>query len=216
MDVSDLDLSKIRDYLSKDRLDKSNRYVHQKDRQLSIGVEILLRYALQEIGIYDPLFALKDYGKPYLKNHPDTFFNMSHSEKFVACAVSGCPIGVDIEQVHDIDLNIAKNYFFGSEYDYLLNHNCQKQAFFELWVLKESYMKMTGLGFRLALDEFCIEINDEIKLINGANVSKFGLWNVGEGEYMIGACSKEMVSEPVLVPLNKVENILSELSELKK
>lgn len=215
MDVSDLDLSKIREYLSKERLDKSNEYIHQKDRQLSIGVELLLRYSLQEIGVYDPLFSLNEYGKPYLENYPDIFFNMSHSEKFVACAVSDCPIGVDIEQVHDIDVNIAKNYFFGSEYDYILNNYSPKRAFFELWVLKESYMKMTGLGFRLALDEFCIEINDEIKLINGS-ISKFGLWNVCEGEYMIGLCSKERVSEPVLLHLNKVENALSELSELKK
>lgn len=206
MDVSELDLYKMQAFVSKERIKKSNQYFYQKDKLLSIGAEILLNHVLSKIGVFDPIFDTDIYSKPYLKNYPDVYFNLSHSEKFVACAVSDSPIGVDIEYIHDIDLSVAKNYFYGSEYEYILNNNNKKKAFFELWVLKESYMKMTGLGFRLALDEFCIEISDEINLIhNNKNTGKFGLWNICDGDYMLGACSKNKVNRPVLVSLQDLD-----------
>nr|WP_245248089.1 4'-phosphopantetheinyl transferase superfamily protein [Methanobacterium petrolearium] len=202
MNVSKLDCNKIPASLSNERLKKSKRYVHQKDRYLSIGVEILLNHVLGEIGIYDPLFGVDHYGKPFLKNYSDVFFNLSHSEEYVACAVSNSPVGVDIEHIHDIDLNIAKYYFYGSEYKHIIHNKDKKKAFFELWVLKESYMKMTGLGFRLPLDEFSIEINDEIKLIHQENTGEFGVWNICNDEYMLGVCSKGKITKPVLINLN--------------
>jgi 4'-phosphopantetheinyl transferase len=204
MDVSELDINNIPGSISEDRIKKSRKYFHKKDKKLSIGVEILLNHALDKIGVIDPIFDTDKYGKPYLKNYPDIHFNLSHSENYVACAVSDSPVGVDIEYIHDIDLNIAKHYFYGSEYEYILNNDNKKKAFFELWVLKESYMKMTGLGFRLALDKFCIEINDEIKLIHDGNTGKLGLWNVCGGEYMLGVCSKNSINQPELICLQEI------------
>ncbi|BDZ69585.1 hypothetical protein [Methanobacterium petrolearium] len=63
-------------------------------------------------------------------------------------------------------------------------------------------MKMTGLGFRLPLDEFSIEINDEIKLIHQENTGEFGVWNICNDEYMLGVCSKGKITKPVLINLN--------------
>jgi 4'-phosphopantetheinyl transferase len=205
MDVSELDFNKIRSSVSKERIKKSSKYFYKKDRNLSIGVEILLNHALSKIDIFDPIFDTDKYGKPFLKNYPDIYFNLSHSEKYVACAVSDSPVGVDIEYINDIDLNVAENYFFKSEYEYILNSTDQKKAFFQLWVLKESYMKMTGLGFRLPLDEFSIKINDEIELIHNGNTGNFRLWNVC-GDYMLGVCSKSRIAEPELMNLLDIKN----------
>jgi len=206
MDVSELDFNRIKSSVSKTRIKKSSRYFHKKDRNLSVGVEVLLNHALDKIGISNPIFDTDEYGKPYLKNYSDIHFNLSHSEKYVACAVSDSPIGVDIEYVQDIDLSLAKYFFYGTEYEYILNNNNHKKAFFELWVLKESYMKMTGLGFRLALDEFCIQISDKIELIHRENTGNFGLWNVCGGDYMLGVCSQSRITEPALINLQDIEN----------
>jgi len=206
MDVSELDFNRMKSSVSKTRIKKSGRYFHEKDRNLSVGVEVLLNHALYKIGVTNPIFDTDKYGKPYLKNYSDVFFNLSHSQKYVACAVSDSPVGVDIEYVTDIELNLAKHFFYGTEYEYILNNNDQKKAFFELWVLKESYMKMTGLGFRLALDEFCIEINDKIELIHRGNTGNFGLWNVCGGDYMLGVCSQSRITEPTLINLHDIEN----------
>lgn len=207
MDVSKLDFNKLQGFVSPARLKKADKYFHQKDKQLSLGVEILLNHALGEMGIYDPIFGVDKYGKPYLKNYSDIYFNLSHSESYVACAVSNSPVGVDIEYIDEVDLNVAERYFFGSEYEYILNNSNKKEAFFSLWVLKESYMKMTGLGFHLPLDEFSIEIDDEIKLIHKDNTVKLGLWNVCGGEYMLGICSKNKITEPILINLDDIENV---------
>lgn len=206
MDVSELDFNIVKSALSKERIKKSNRYFHQKDRNLSIGVEFLLKHVLSKSGIRDPLFDIDRYGKPYLKNYQDIYFNLSHSENYVACAVSDSPIGVDIEYIHDIDLNVANQYFFDSEYEYIINKKNKQKAFFELWVLKESYMKMTGLGFRLPLNEFCIKIDDEIKIIHNENTCKLGLWNVVGGKYMLGVCSKSRITGPKLINLQDMGN----------
>ena len=205
MDVSELDFNRMKSSVSKTRIKKSSRYFHERDKNLSVGVEVLLNHALDKIGITNPVFDIDKYGKPYLKNYSNVHFNLSHSEGYVACAVSDSPVGVDIEYVTDIDLNLAKQFFYGTEYEYILNNNDQRKAFFELWVLKESYMKMTGLGFRLALDEFCIEINDEIKLIRRENTGNFGLWNVCGGKYMLGVCSQSRIIEPTLINLHDIE-----------
>jgi 4'-phosphopantetheinyl transferase len=203
MDVSELDYNNMSCTVSEERMDKSNKFIHQKDKNLCIGVEILLNHALNMMGILDPVFDRDKYGKPYLKNYQDVHFNLSHSENYVACAVSDSPVGVDIEYIHDVDLDIAKNYFYDQEYEYVIN-SPNIDAFFKLWVLKESYMKMTGLGFRLGLDEFSIEIDDEISLIHNNNTCNLGFWNVCDGNYMLGVCSEKKSSEPVLINLDEI------------
>ena len=203
MDVSALNLNNIPCYVSEERLKKSSGYFKQRDKKLCIGVDILLNYVLEKIGIKNPLFDTNRYGKPYLKNYSYIQFNLAHSENYVICAVSDTPVGVDMECIHDIDLDVAKNYFNSVEYEYILNSN-NINAFFELWVLIESYMKMTGLGFSMDPKEISIKIDNEIRLTNAQDNCKLGLWNVCDGNYMIGLCSKKSAIKPVLINLEDI------------
>ena len=50
--------------------------------------------------------------------------------------------------------------------------------FFKYWVLKESYIKYTGLGMNLKLDSFEIIIKDKITLKNDNEDLKFNLFNI--------------------------------------
>lgn len=205
MDVSNLDLNNIPCSVSKERLKKSDRYFHERDKKLCIGVEILLNHALNKIGVNNPIFDTDEHGKPYLKNYSGLYFNLAHSENYVVCAVSDTPVGVDIEYVHDMDMDLAKNYFNGIEYEYILKSQ-NKNSFFELWVLKESYLKMTGYGFTMDPNEFSIEIGDGIKLMHNKNTCNLGLWNVCDGNYMIGLGSKNKITEPVLINLDDIKD----------
>lgn len=228
MDVSKLDINQMEHFISGERLEKTGRYVFQKDRKLSIGAELLLRYALIQLNIFNPVFRHDNYGKPFLVNHPQVHFNLSHSEEYVACAVSDSPVGVDIEQVHDIDLNIAQHYFFGSEYQHIQNSALKQRTFFELWVLKESYMKMTGLGFRLPLDEFSIDIQNSSHIQksprdNSArirvqsrkekskglepikNQPRFGVWSVAGDKCILAVCSESRINKPDLINLEDLK-----------
>lgn len=222
MDVSQLDINQMEHFVSVERLEKTGRYVFQKDKKLSIGAELLLKYALIQLNIFNPVLGHDNYGKPFLVNHPHVHFNLSHSEEYVACAVSDSPVGVDIEQVHDIDLNIAQHYFFGSEYHHIQNSAHKQRTFFQLWVLKESYMKMIGLGFRLPLDEFCIDIQNSSldkharirvqsreektkRLEPAENQPEFGVWSLAGEKYIMAVCSESRINKPDLIRLEDLK-----------
>ena len=192
--VESLDLKKAYRSVSKDRQDKIDFYRFEKDKKLSAGAYLLLKKLLSEENITNPLFKTEKYGKAYISNFENVYFNLSHSGKMVLCAISDREVGVDIEYIDpEIDLNIAKLYFYNGEYESIMNSQNPADEFFKYWVLKESYMKYTGLGMNLKLDSFEIKIGDEIKLKNDDEGLKFNLFNVEN--YKIGIASHYEVSD---------------------
>jgi len=192
--VEDLDLSKAYELLPESRKNKVSKFRFDKDKKLSAGAYLLLTKLLQEENITQPTFKIGKYGKAYISNYENIYFNLSHSNKLVACAISDKEVGMDVE-LHDstIDLNIAKHYFYNSEYDNIMNSKNPAEEFFKYWVLKESYMKYTGLGFNLDLDSFEIILDDEIKLKDDNENIKFSLFTLND--YKLGLASKYKVKE---------------------
>ena len=66
--------------------------------------------------------------------------------------LSDCEVGCDIEKNANAPLEVAEHYFYHSELAYIKAAKNKDKAFFTLWTLKESYMKMTGRGMSLPLD----------------------------------------------------------------
>ena len=75
-------------------------------------------------------------GKPYFKSEPDIHLSLSHATTHVLCALSNEPVGVDIETPRAISERAIQ--FFSSPDE--LTHF----APLDLWVLKESYIKLIG------------------------------------------------------------------------
>ena len=187
-DVSDLDLAKTYHYLSDERKEKVNSFRFDKDKRLSAGAYLLLMKLLDEESVSQPMFETGKYGKAYISNHEDIYFNLSHSSSLIACAISDMEVGVDVEYNDpEIDLDIAKNFFFNREYESIMNSEKPSDEFFKYWVLKESYMKYTGLGMNLKLDAFEIVIDNEIRLKEDNENLKFNLFEIDD--YKIGIAS---------------------------
>ena len=177
--VENLDLKKGYVLVSQNRKEKIDFYKFDRDKKLSCGVYLLLMKLLDEEGITKPIIKTEKYGKAYISNFEDIHFNVSHSNNMISCAISDRPVGTDIEYNDpQIDLNIAKQYFFNSEYENIMKSPNPPDEFFSYWVLKESYMKYTGLGFNLSLNSFEILKGKEIKLKNDKNNLKFGLFDI--------------------------------------
>ena len=139
------------------RREKADRLRFRKDKNLSLGAGLLLQYALRQAGIEAPEFFLGENGKPYLPDHSDLFFSLSHSGSFVLCAVSGAEIGCDIEEIKDCEPALAKRFFTPGEYAAIASQPTeaeQTDQFYRIWTLKESFLKATGLGPRLPLNGF--------------------------------------------------------------
>ena len=202
-DVENLDLKKAYLLVPKERREKIDFYRFNKDKKLSAGAFLLLKKLLSDENI--PNFKIKTgkYEKPYISDNKNIYFNLSHSGKMVLSAISDRELGVDIE-INDptIDLNIAKHYFYNSEYENIMNSKNSPDEFFRYWVLKESYMKYTGLGMNLKLDSFEIIIEDEIKLKDDSENLKFNLFEIKD--YKIGIASHYNVSELIEVNVNEL------------
>ncbi len=128
----------------------------------SIG-ELLVRLCLQEdwgIELHQIQFDYNEFGKPRLRHYPGLHFNISHSGQWVVAAVGESTLGVDVEQIQAIDLEIAERFFSARETEYIL---CQPPtnrltAFYRIWTLKESYIKAVGKGLSIPLDSFSFEL----------------------------------------------------------
>lgn len=144
--------------VSAGRREKTDRMRFEKDKRLTLGAGALLETALAAEGVDDFTMAEEQNHKPCLAGRPALKFNLSHSGTKVLCALSDCDIGCDVEAVREIDMKIARRFFFAGEYEALLR--CppgeRGELFFRFWTCKESFMKATGLGLALPLGDFCV------------------------------------------------------------
>lgn len=107
-----------------------------------------------------------EHGKPkYAKE--GRFFNISHCHDGVAVALAGVPVGVDMEGSRRVKALTVRKCMDGKEKAYIgeisgenLSEG-QMRRFFHLWTLKESYVKMTGEGIRMPLDQICFSLEGE-------------------------------------------------------
>lgn len=200
--VKDLDLEKAYPLLPESRKEKVDNFIFDKDKKLSSGVYLLLKKMLDEENIENPIIETEKDGKPYISNYENIHFNMSHAGRMVACAISDEEIGIDIEKIDPlIDMKIAQTFFYNSEYDNIKKSDNRVDQFFKYWVLKESYMKYTGLGFLLDLDKFEIILDDvETKVKNqkpelkeNEDNVKFSYFDLNQ--YKLAICSENKVDE---------------------
>ncbi|MCD6091871.1 MAG: 4'-phosphopantetheinyl transferase superfamily protein, partial [Bacteroidales bacterium] len=102
-------------------------------------------------------FDYNEHEKPFLKGYPKAHFNISHSGDYVVVAFSDCAVGIDIEKNKGDRLKVAKRFFTKEELEDLFAYSgIEKQIdyFYQLWTLKESYMKAIGKGISMSLSSF--------------------------------------------------------------
>lgn len=185
---------------------KIEKFINKKDKLRALIGEILIRTIIaEELGIRNKniVFKKNQYGKPYLKDQLKFHFNISHSGDFVVCAIDNDPIGIDIEEVKFIEYKeIAKSFFTISEYNYIIKKDLKSSLskFYEIWTLKESYIKQCGQGLSIPLKSFSIDIgkSKNIKVImdNDSNEHIFKSFDISLG-YKMAVCSlnKEISNE---------------------
>lgn len=153
-------------WLTDSELKRYRRFQFDRHRKQLLLGRVLMRVALSN---YDKSiapaswnFIHNHYGKPAIsaeQNCASLYFNLSHSAEKVVLAVSRFEnIGVDIECAKKPRriAAIAQRYFSDIEAAQLLAlpEDQQQSRFYDLWTLKEAYIKACGMGLAIPLQHF--------------------------------------------------------------
>ena len=169
-------VSQLKKRLTADEIAKVERYRMPSSQIQALYVRNYLRKVLSSYSDLMPeawRFEYGEKGKPRLieKQQIETGlnFNISHSKEHLLIAVcqregKSLQLGVDIEHARsstNID-SIMKHYFSDTELTDLLklNKEEQRERFFDLWALKESYIKATGKGLATSLRSFSFDFSN--------------------------------------------------------
>ncbi|OCF98046.1 4'-phosphopantetheinyl transferase family protein [Gilliamella apicola] len=96
-----------------------------------------------------PPIIIGDNSRPCFLQHNLPDFNISHSKDWVAVAISlNGRVGIDIEVARQRKnyLNVAESIFANDEYQWMLKQRDTLTAFWQLWTLKESALKLYAKG----------------------------------------------------------------------
>ena len=150
-DMDRLDDSFIADNLHKlpmFRQEQCNRYRYEADKKACILAYLLLEQGLREqYGITNFIsFIYNEHGKPYLQEYPQVFFNISHCKCAVVCALADFKIGVDIQDIHPYNINVARRACSKIELKQLMESESPDRLFCRMWTKKESYAKAKGIS----------------------------------------------------------------------
>lgn len=119
-------------------------------------------------------FVLNEHGRPCFPANPDADppehalrFNVSHTAGLIVVAVArDSEVGVDVEDTErrGRTVTLADRWFSPAESAALraLPQAQQRDRFFDLWTLKESYIKARGMGLALPLKHFSFEFTGEL------------------------------------------------------
>jgi 4'-phosphopantetheinyl transferase len=108
-------------------------------------------------------YVATSYGKPGIMGNYPLHFNLSHSGRAFAIALSETELGVDIQQyVPSIDVDVLRLLCLTREecrkMDMDQNIENRKYCFFSFWAMKEAYIKFVGYGLSIPLMSFqCVK-----------------------------------------------------------
>lgn len=149
--VGKINLTKKLKYLPESKLKRIADFENEKDKKLSVASYLLLKKILGRHFIkyhyYD--FKYLDNGKPIIEGKKINF-SISHSGDYVAVAISKKPVGVDIQEMRDVDLDTRKLVFNEQDEKVFQESTNQVDMFYSLWVSKEAKFKMDQTQFKNA------------------------------------------------------------------
>ncbi|HEV2270038.1 MAG TPA: 4'-phosphopantetheinyl transferase superfamily protein [Steroidobacteraceae bacterium] len=208
--------------LSADERAAQARLRFAKDQRRYLVTRSLVRTVLSRYAAVRPqdwAFSAGPRGRPQIsapRAAPALEFNISHSADLVLLGVtSGRALGIDTESVvaREADIDGLNRYFAPEESAALLAlaPRERRRRFFELWTLKESYIKARGLGLAIALDAFRFELAGERGLTLhmrpelGDSPDRWRLWQLAlRCGYLAAVCAARGVQTAPHIVLREI------------
>lgn len=222
--LSESQFNRLLSVLDKDKQARVNRFVKHGDALRTLIADILARLMIcsrLDILPHKIEFNCNAYGKPCLKANNAIHFNASHSENWIVCAIDDKPLGIDIEHIKPIDLHIAERFFSVEENKALeCTANDKKlEYFYDLWTLKESYIKALGKGLSIPLDSFAIlKYEDRIVLKRTVDTNTYYFRQYAvDGNYKLSVCGINSTFDDIQIyDCHQIYNYFSDIGGFYK
>jgi 4'-phosphopantetheinyl transferase len=152
--------------LDDDELRRARRFMFERDYRRFVTARTALRgYLGAWLGVSPQSvdIAYAAGGKPVLRDQESGLrFNISHAGDYALIAVaSGREVGIDIEQVRDIDVTAVARTMFSEREQMALAataHAHRLEAFYRGWTRKESFLKALGSGLDFPAARFDVSL----------------------------------------------------------
>ena len=150
-----------------------------------------------------------EHGKPYLADYPELAFNLSHTADWLIIAVArNCQLGVDIEicrQRNNLPGLVSK-CFSEEEAAYWsqLPETQKYRAFYRTWTRKEAFVKATGYGIALGLNQCVINPENPAEFLRvPVKCGAASAWHVLDIELEEGICGA-LVADKKFSVINQI------------
>lgn len=153
---------------------------HPKAARLFLISRVLVKTVLADkLGIspHEVNLLLHPNGKPFVEGSKAVYFNLTHSADVIILAVTEeGEIGVDIEQVdREFEWMRVDSVLAPIEIEWIKENELTEpfsvyQRFFQIWTLKEAYIKCTGEGMSRHLKKLNFHVLPEhIQFLDSTN-----------------------------------------------
>ncbi len=177
------------DTLNSEERNRASRFAFDRDREVYTLAHGMLRRVLSRYEAIDPAdwtFENNPHGKPLISPSAGSSlrFNISHTAGLAVLAVTReIEVGIDVESLLRTRVRIevaskAFTEFERRELTKVANEDARRKRFFEIWTLKEAFIKSKGMGLSLPLDQFWFRLSE-----------------VGEYELFVDSALKEEPSQ---------------------
>jgi 4'-phosphopantetheinyl transferase len=215
-------LSRYDALISADERARQARFRFEKDQRRHLVTRALVRTVLSRYAGVRPedwVFSAGPHGRPAVSAPqvvPPLEFNISHCADLVLLGVtSGRTLGVDTEstEARAFDIDGLDRYFAPEESAALLAlpPEERRRRFFELWTLKESYIKARGMGLAIRLDAFRFEMTGERSLALhmrpalGDSPARWRVWQLDlRPQYLAAVCAARGGDAPPRIVVREV------------
>lgn len=150
-ETKQLDYALLRNFISEEEANRASQFHLTDDKETYVCCHAILRLLISRRLRIDPLEIRFERGrnnKPFIEGNP-LYFNISHTRKAFAIAISDTYTGVDLEGLNRrLDMKLVMNSTFSNrERSYITaNPMGEKERFFLLWTRKEAVLKAIGTG----------------------------------------------------------------------
>lgn len=186
------------------RWEKMQSLKSDKDKLRSLASAYLLNKMCKELGIENPHYEYGEKGKPYLAGWENAVFNLSHSGEYAVLAYvvndderniaqqKTEELGMDIQEIRPMKEGMKKRIL--NEKELLpLSFSKEEEANYlnRIWCIKESYVKMLGVGLSLDFRKITIDFAGGKVMADGYETAYFSEDNSLSGYVMATCCNKD-------------------------